>query len=513
MIAVVTRQGRVTCEEAKRSLNGAMLRWLLLLLAVQSLFTRAPAAEQVEPEVLYFNGHTSEVVLNATGHPAAAAVSWDWGSHDGRVRNATLLAAEFSGGAVRYFNDSGFNAALEFGDCCALKIKRPGFDSAGSFTLRQTAPASRILARYELVGMKVSTSSENYRRTFEDVTLRCSASKLLPNTLSLAWKRDGVYLEQKSSILRFDNALYFIKRHDCKPTSALYLCEMQCSGTVLQRGNIHGLRSKFYRASLPESQFVIPIVSHGHRHFFSSLYTIYWEPQSSPYDPSAIAHVDTVEYDFNTTSEHFENRTSFSLDRYGYETSCIQIQPVLFEDAGEYTARGDHANYYRADEINYRLITIQVSVTVEGSGVSLHCTASSLPALTRLLWIDWEGREAASGQGGGSRTLTLEVPADAPRGEWTCALLEGGFPKAVYPYQLDTSTFVELLDGCFTDSVLFWVLVGYLTVKTAACVGLCFCFKKLLDIKVEKEMRTKRLRAGTARDNNSTTFSMQVSGE
>ncbi|KAK6471195.1 hypothetical protein HHUSO_G30138 [Huso huso] len=499
-----------------------MLRWLFQLWALQSLFIRAPATEEVEPEVLYFNGDTSEVVLNATGHPAAAAVSWDWGSHDGRVRSVTLLAAEFSGGSVRYFNSSGFNAALEFGDCCALKIKRPRFDSAGSFTLRQIAPGPKILARYELVGLQVSTSFEYYRRTFEDVTLRCSASKLLPNSFSLAWKTDGVY-EEKNSVLRFDNALYFIMRQDCKRLSTLCRCELQYNGTVLQSESVHlysdfhmrgyrnRLRSEFYRTSLPESQFVIPRVSYNYWHFLSRQYTVYWVPQSSHYEPSTIAHVDR--YEFHTTSEHFENRTSFYVESSHYGISCIQISPVLFEDAGEYTTRGDREDNYRTFEMDYRLITIQVSVAVEGSNVSLHCTASSLPASTRLLWIDWEGREAVSGQEGGNRTLTLEVPTDVQRGEWTCALLEGGFPKAVYPYQLDTSTVTELLDGCFTDSVLFCVLVGYLTVKTAACVALWFCFKKRLDIEVEKEMRPNRLSAATARDNNSTTFSMQVSGE
>ncbi|MGH0178823.1 UNVERIFIED_CONTAM: hypothetical protein FKN15_078449 [Acipenser sinensis] len=494
-----------------------MLRWLFQLWALQSQFIRTLATEEVEPEVLYFNGDTREVVLNATGHPAAAAVSWDWGSHDGRVRSVTLLAAEFSGGSVSYFNSSGFNAALEFGDCCALKIKRPGFDSAGSFTLRQIAPGPKILARYELVGLQVSSSSEYYRMTFEDVTLRCSASKLLPNSFSLAWKTDGVY-EEKNSILRFDNALYFIMGQDCKRLSTLCRCELQYNGTVLQSESVHlyfhrrgyrnQLRSGFYRTSLPESQFVIPSVSYSYWHFLSPRYTVYWVPQSSHYEPSTIAHLDRDGYEFHTTSEHFENRTSFYVESSHYGIiSCIQISPVLFEDAGEYTTRGDR------EEMDYRLITIQVSVAVEGSSVSLHCTASSLPASARLLWIDWEGREAVSGQEGGNRTLTLEVPADVQQGEWTCALLEGGFPKAVYPYQLDTSTVTELVDGCFTDSVLFCVLVGYLTVKTAACVALWFCFKKRLDIEVEKEMRSNRLSAATARDNNSTTFSMQVSGE
>ncbi|RXM97846.1 hypothetical protein EOD39_13910 [Acipenser ruthenus] len=176
---------------------------------------------------------------------------------------------------------------------------------------------------------------------------------------------------------------------------------------------------------------------------------------------------------------------------------ALKIKRPRFDSAGSFTLR----QIAPGPKIlaRYELVGLQVSVAVEGSSVSLHCTASSLPASTRLLWIDWEGREAVSGQEGGNRTLTLEVPTDVQRGEWTCALLEGGFPKAVYPYQLHTSTVTELLDGCFTDSVLFCVLVGYLTVKTAACVALWFCFKKRLDIEVEKEMRPNRLSAATAR--------------
>ncbi|XP_067899908.1 uncharacterized protein [Heterodontus francisci] len=167
----------------------------------------------------------------------------------------------------------------------------------------------------------------------------------------------------------------------------------------------------------------------------------YWTSQSSDQENKQIAF---AIQDGNVTidTSDFRNRMKPAAIYFDGSIFCLQIEPVLFEDAG------DFACYFEKTKAKERtaiiLITIKVTAEfrmapVEGNSVTLTCSVSKDSKGLRLIWLGNDNKtiikeKILSGQERELRLFIQNVRKDEH--SRMCVALQDNLPRAVIPYDL-----------------------------------------------------------------------------
>ncbi|XP_066564378.1 uncharacterized protein LOC136752729 [Amia ocellicauda] len=459
------------------------------------------AQGKVQWEALYFSDDTQKLLLSPVKAPEPGRVIWEWAPHDG-LRQQYLTLVETSFPSKQKFDNKNFGQPLEIMGG-VLKITQPRFKNAGYFTLRQLGPQPQILAQYDVTAVQVFPKTSTLDPS-EDVTLGCRASKAR-DSYSLKWKTTpGSDRSGSTTELRFNETSYLIvNRVHHKPGTDTYVCELRLNRTVVHSNSAaltytvqQNLRSSVFRASVPRSKItIVPRIRTplDHEIILKSPFTVQWEPRLLAQDRKIICQ-GQPNGAFSTRSNHFRDRISPFL--VGETLRSVKISTTLFQDAGdfEYLVGFKSLRFLRLTTI---IVTAESSVSASGGlQVSLTCTASSLPASTRLLWIDPDGREAAATLDLQSNSLTLgHLEIQAQASQWSCVLFEGEILRAVYPYTL------RIPDQNYhpSDAIALWVLVGYLGVKVTILVWLCCLFCKWVAGEQKKHQATPQAKVADGR--------------
>ncbi|XP_067851909.1 uncharacterized protein [Heptranchias perlo] len=317
-------------------------------------------------------------------------VVWEWMSHDGLHKNITLVEKQLkrSGGG---WNVERSDNKLITHDNFSLIINASRFENAGYFTCRLIKPYHGILKQYEVFAVKVVPNTWNSVPPGEDVSFSCTISKL-SDAMSLQWLREVSPQQHKRNNideLQINNTRYLMIRGVADDDVGQYKCIVQKKSTV-EYSVLNNLTVKkhvyenyiLYRPSV--GNYMLNLICKSASCYEEAVWN--WTPQSSPQENKQIA---SAVQDGNITVNipDFGNRMKPSVINFDGKYFPLQIEPVLFEDAG------DFACYFeKTKRTTITLITVKVSAEspmapVEEGNIILTCSVSEVSKGVRLLWL------------------------------------------------------------------------------------------------------------------------------
>ncbi|XP_078407247.1 uncharacterized protein LOC144686004 isoform X2 [Cetorhinus maximus] len=434
------------------------LRFLCSKLPAGSMFSffvflLPPVFTQSNTNHIYFLDEGGDILLKGPDNPGDSPVVWKWKPHSGQEIQQLVTfrrdgwgrwSAEWS----RQFTTSElFQRIIKDRNTINLRIRNPRIQFAGLFTLTQTQPRNEILKRYEIFGIKVETDSQRPIMG-SDITLSCTISRL-SDTVNLHWKqRDSSQQNRrKTDQIRLNNTAYLIVKHVTVEDGKLYECEVKENGSNVITRNayfpmdkyLYGKSYTLYRSSTDHSE--LDLICYSYYDYNTAAWS--WRSHHLPNQLKEIASA-SKHQPFNVNRTDFGNRLVPRATTFNGNNFSVRIVPVLFEDAGVYTCSLGSRKMVTIKLITVKVTTEPSDAVTEGDTVTLTCSVSDVTELTRLVWINSDGKtvveKTLNGRNREEKSLKLIIlKAERGRGKWFCVLLHENKPQVSAPYYLEPS--------------------------------------------------------------------------
>ncbi|XP_069754189.1 uncharacterized protein [Narcine bancroftii] len=399
------------------------------------VFLHQPVSALENINLVFFVDNKDNIELKAPAYNGVGRLVWEWKPHS-RKEIQKLWTFHWIKRYGRWRKERNYweNQALYQNiinnrGTFNLKVIKPAFKFAGLFTLTQTEPKNQILKQYELFGIRVEASSKR-PMAGTDIILSCSISRL-PDTVSLHWKQKGSSQLNRRNVeqICLNNTAYLMVRHVAEEDKNLFECEVQENGSRLYTEGVNLLLDNdaywkkwtLFRSSTDYDELHLNLKYASCIYFFHLL------------KGAASA---TINNPIIVNSANFGNRMVTSVKYFR-----LNIVPVLFEDAGDYTCYCNQVPY-----TSIHLITVKVTAEppdplTEEDTVTLTCSVSELAESMRLVWINSiakTAREMRATAKEKSVRLTIHK-FERGRGDWRCGLFTKNVPQLLVPYYLKPS--------------------------------------------------------------------------
>ncbi|XP_078267309.1 vascular cell adhesion protein 1-like isoform X2 [Rhinoraja longicauda] len=402
---------------------------------------------QEEPNAIYVPVKKKCVVLNGSDVPANGTANWEWIPHQGQPCTKILVrvwADEHGWRAERLSEDLQSNGPRwhQINNSPHLTIENVAFEAAGLFTFRQMEPEKKILKQYEIFSIKVGRDPR-YQFRGSDVTLHCTISKL-PDTISLHWtekKPSQQSGRNNTDQIQLNNTVYLIVHDVQMQDKERYACEIQDQRRTVLTVDVelylsqsnYGLESTSYWPILGDNS--LSLNCDCGRSCNQSAW--YWKQYNEAAQGRKISSVNT-------------NWNRIRLPHFNGMRFPLQISPIKFEDAGNYTCTMDTAKVTTVELITTKVTVFPSHPLAEENHVTLTCSVSRIREATRLIWMETGGKSFAiektfNSTREGNNSLSLFIPKIGHHNRrWTCLVFNRQMPRFFTTIQLDVTEPVKM---------------------------------------------------------------------